>query len=149
MGVCQSHSSGGLIRLAPCPSANLPVVSSGSGWYGLIGFFGLYMLPSAYPNAQDLIRLAGIGYSRFWSPRFVCVLIGFPIRFLISGLSLMQAVKFSANTSIFLTRISCILIHKTHTSGYHKHPPNSRYCLVLLTYPVVGMPVGWLRARSE
>ena len=71
----------------------------------------------------------------FWSPRFVCVLIGFPIRFLISGLSLMQAVKFSANTSIFLTRISCILIHKTHTSGYHKHPPNSCYCLVLLTYP--------------
>ena len=27
--------------------------------------FGFYTLPSVYPNAQDLTRLAGIGYSRF------------------------------------------------------------------------------------
>ena len=31
---CQSHNSGGHIRLVPCTSTNLLVVSSGSGWYG-------------------------------------------------------------------------------------------------------------------
>ena len=67
--------------------------------------FGLYTLPSAYPNAQDLTRLAGIGNSRFldrpnlisFSLIFIRILIGF----LIFGLSIIQAVRFSANTSIF------------------------------------------------
>ena len=81
--------------------------------------FALYTLPSAYPNAQDQLRTwLSLPFPIFWLPKFDLIFFDFKI-FMISGLSNLQAVKFSANTQ-YIPFKNILSSYYDFITKYHK-----------------------------